>query len=175
MKYAIIIITSSIIISIILVAFLVWPEYMAFSDASKQLSQKILQLENQNKYIQSLKVADSQLKEKTELVEKINSALPNEVDIPSLLEFLQKASISSGVSLNKISWESVSFGGEKEKIKKHYFGAEITGSYFALKNFLFAVETSARLINIEQLSFTTSSESNKPATIQIRASVSSYQ
>lgn len=174
MKYAIIIITSSIVISLVLIAFLVWPEYRAFNDVSKQLAQKILELENQNKYIQSLKVADGQLKERAELVEKINSALPTEVDIPSLLEFLQKASISSGVSLNKINWESISLGDAKEKIKKHYFSAEITGSYFALKNFLFAVETSSRLINIEQLSFTTSSENNKPATIQIRTSVSSY-
>ncbi|MCX6737815.1 MAG: type 4a pilus biogenesis protein PilO [Candidatus Parcubacteria bacterium] len=174
MKYAIIIITSSIIISLVLAIFLVWPEYRAFNDVNKQLAQKILQLENQNKYIQSLKIADGQLKEKAELVEKINSALPNKVDIPSLLEFLQEASVSSGVNLNKISWENVSSEENKEIIKKHYFSAEITGSYFALKNFLFAVETSARLINIEQLNLATSSGKNQPMTIVIRARVNSY-
>lgn len=174
MKYAIIIIASSIVISLILAVFLVWPEYRAFSEVNNQLTQKKLQLENQNKYIQSLKVADNQLKERVELVEKISSALPAKVDIPSLLEFLEKASVSSGVNLSKISWENVSSGDEKERIKKHYFSAEVAGSYFALKNFLFAIETSARLINIEQLNFSVSANENQPAMIKIRASVSSY-
>ncbi|PIS34822.1 MAG: hypothetical protein COT37_00610 [Parcubacteria group bacterium CG08_land_8_20_14_0_20_43_9] len=174
MRYVIIIIATSLIISLLLGVFLVWPKYRDFSEVRNQLSQKRLQLENQNKYIQSLKVADKEMAERAELVAKVNSALPIGPDAPSLLGFLQDASVSSGISLNGISWEDVSSRDDKERIKKHFFSAELSGSYFAFKNFLFAVETSSRLINVRQMNFTAPVAEGQPALIKIRAGISSY-
>ncbi|MBU1045554.1 type 4a pilus biogenesis protein PilO [Patescibacteria group bacterium] len=174
MKYAIIIVAISILISLILGIFLVWPGYRDWSEVRNQLDQKRLQLENQNKYIQSLKEAKKEMDKRGEIVSKVESALPIGPDAPSLLEFLQNASASSGIGLNKISWENISSGDEKERIKSHFFSAELAGSYFSFKNFLFALETSSRLIKVEQVNFFVPVAKGQSALIKIRARISSY-
>ncbi|MBU3964468.1 type 4a pilus biogenesis protein PilO [Patescibacteria group bacterium] len=174
MKYAIIIVAVSILISLTLGIFLVWPQYRGFRDIQSQLNQKELQLENQNKYIQSLKVAKKEMDERSDIVSKIESALPIGSDAPSLLEFLQNASASSGISLDNISLEKASPGDEKERVKSHFFSAELSGSYFSFKNFLFALETSSRLIEVEQTNFSVPLTEGQSALIKIRARISSY-
>jgi len=174
MKYAIIIVAISILISLILGVFLVWPSYRGFSETQNQLVQRKLQLENQNKYIQSLKTAKQEMDERGEIVSKVESALPIGPDMPSLLEFLQNAAVSSGVSLDKISWEDTSPRNGKDRIKEHFFSVEVAASYFSFKNFLFALETSSRLINIEEVNFNVPVAEGQSSLIKIRASISSY-
>lgn len=173
MRYSITIIAVSLLISIIMAAFLVWPKYQEFSNLKNQLEQKRTKLENQNRYVQQLEAADAKLQEKEELVSKVNSALPIGPDIPSLLEFLQEASLQTGVSLEKIDWQEARLD-EKERIKDYSLGLSFSGSYFAFKNFLYALERSARLIDVFQISFTTSPESEEPIPFKIMLKVHSY-
>lgn len=173
MKYVITIIAVSLVISIIVGALLVWPKYQELSNLRTQLEQKRTQLASQNKYIQQIKAADAQLKEKEELVSKVNSALPIGPDIPSLLEFLQEASLQTGVSLEKIDWhEARSL--EKERIKDYSLNLSFSGSYFALKNFLYALERSARLIDVFQIAFTISPEPEEPIPFKLMMKIHSY-
>lgn len=175
MKYAVIIIAIGLVVSIIVGVVLLWPKYQEFSDLRTQLVQKKTQLENQNKYIQQLEAMEEKLKEKQELADKVNSALPIGPDIPSLLEFLQKASTETGVSLESADWQELSSPQtEQERIKEYSLTLNLSGSYFAFKNFLFALERSARIIEVLQTNFSISGEPNEPISFQIIMKVRSY-
>jgi len=176
MKYSIVIIAAGIIISIIIGAFLFWPKYQEFNNLQDQVVQKKIELENQNKYMQQLLAMKRNIEEKQELVGKVNSALPLGPDIPSLLNFLQEISVQTGMSLDSVSWQELLSprGEKKDRFKEYSLDIELSGSYFAFKNFLFSLEKSSRLINVVESGFSISTEENEPTSFDIVLKVYSY-
>ena len=175
MKHAVIVIAIGVVVSVIAGAVLVWPKYQEFSDLRAQLIQKRTQLENQNKYIQQVQAMEEKIKEKQELADKVNSALPIGPDIPSLLGFLQKASTETGIILETVDWQELtSAQNEQQRIKEYTLNLGLSGSYFAFKNFLFALEKSARMIDVLQTTFSVSAGPDEPIDFEITAKVRSY-
>lgn len=174
MKYATSIIAISLIVSVIMGLLLVLPKYQEFSGLKAQINQKRKQLENQQKHAEQLNAQNLQLKQKQELVSKVDSALPFGPDIPSLLEFLERTSTETGVSIERISWQEVSFSGQAERIKEHTLGLNFSGSYFAFKNFLSALERNARLIDVFQVSFSLPPNPEEPISFKLVMRIHSY-
>jgi len=181
MKYAIIIVSISLAISIILGAVLVLPKYQKLSHLRGQIVQNKVQLENQNKYIQQLKAIDKKMEEKQEFVSKVNSALPSGADTPSLLKFLEETAAQSGVTIKKADWQERSSAMDREqreklkgKLKEYSIGLDISGSYFAFRNFLVALEKSARLIEAPQVSFSINQESEQAPSFRMTIKIYSY-
>ncbi len=177
MKYVIIIIVISLILSIAVGIIWLWPTYQDFSKLKTQLAQKKIELANQNKYAQQLQEIGEQFDEKKELVDKINNALPISPHISSLLDFLQESAKQTGMSFEDIGWhELTSSEIEKIKTRMREYSVRITasGSYSAFKNFLFVLERSARLIDVVQTDFSLSSEQGKPMSFELILKVRSY-
>jgi len=176
MKYSIIIIAAGVVISITIGAFLFWPKYQEFNNLENRLAEKNAELENQNKYMQQLLKINRRREEKQELVNKVNNALPLGSDIPSLLNFLQKVSIETGIGLESVSWQELSPLNEekKERLKEYSINLELSGSYFAFKNFLFSLEKSSRLIDVIESEFSIPPEENQPIPYNILLRVYSY-
>jgi len=174
MKFAIPIIIISLVVSIVMVGFFLVPKYQELSALKTQINQKKIQLENQHKYIQQLKVQESKLKENQEIVSKIDSAIPDGPDIPSLLAFLQETSVQAGISIENMGWEELPFSSEKERVKQHTFGLSISGSYFAFKNFLSAIERSSRIIDVVQVSFSVPQELEQSILFKLVTEIHSY-
>lgn len=176
MKYSIIIIAVGVTISIIIGAFLFWPKYQEFNGLQDELAEKNIELENQNKYMQKLLEIEGKKKEKQELVNKVNNALPIGSDIPSLLNFLQETSIRTGMGLEAVSWQELSSSNKEKKgrIKEYSISLELSGSYFAFNNFLFSLERSSRLIDVIESEFSISEEENEPIPFDIVLRVYSY-
>ena len=176
MKYSIIIIAMGITVSIIIGVFLFWPEYRELNNLQDRLAQKNTELENQNKYMQQLLEIEEKRKEKKELVNKVNNALPLGSDIPSLLNFLQEACIQTGMGLDAVSWQEL-LSSNKEKrgrLKEYSISLKLSGSYFAFNNFLFSLERSSRLIDVIESEFSISEEENEPIPFDIVLRVYSY-
>ncbi|MEA3452731.1 MAG: type 4a pilus biogenesis protein PilO [Patescibacteria group bacterium] len=177
MKYSIIIIAISVTISIILGLFLLKPKYEELNDLQSQLRQKNIELENQNKYAQLLFSIERSLEEKRDLVTKINSALPADPDIPSLLNFLKESTADqTGMSLLDVSWQEISLSreGRKERFKEYSLRLQLSGSYVAFKNFLYVLERSSRLINVIHSEFSMPTEENEPIFFDVILKVYSY-
>lgn len=176
MKYSIIVITIGIITSIILAVFLFLPEYQKLDDLQDQLLEKRIELENQNKYTSQLLATERNFEENQELVNKINSALPIGPDIPSLLNFLQEVSLETGMSLEGVSWQKLPSSREEKKgpLEEYSLNLELSGSYFAFKNFLFSLEKSSRLINVIESKFSVPEEENESIFFNIVLKVYSY-
>jgi len=150
-KYPIYIIVS-LLLSFLLIFFFVWPKFQELSSLKEKISVKRSELQSQEKYFQELEKTSEELKKYETSLSNIDSALPQNPLLPELLNFLQKASSQSGLSLKSISSPSTA-SGEAEKIKETRISLVLVGSYSDFKNFLSVLEKSARLIEVENLSF----------------------
>jgi Tfp pilus assembly protein PilO len=141
-----------------------------------QITQVKAELDNQNKYVQQLKTIEQMMEEQKELVSKVDSALPSGPDTPSLLKLLDEISTQTGVTLEGINLQqgAVGQGGEQEKVKVYSLGLNISGSYFAFKNFLFALERSARLVDVTQTDFSIRQESDTASVFRVFVKFYSY-
>lgn len=175
MKYGLTIISISLVISIIIGAVFLYPKYQEFSKLQNQIIQREQELANQQNYLKLLRQIDEKVKEKQDLIDKVASAIPDEPDIPSFLNFLKQESINTGVGLEQVSWnEQRSLKDEKKQINQHLINLQVSGSYFAFRNFLSALESNARLIEVLATDFSLDYESEEPAVFGLELKIHSY-
>ena len=91
-----------------------------------------------------------------EELEKIDTSIPDDVDLLSLFNFLQEAAAHRGLRLIQI--DSFSTHQVTETIKGTSITFSISGPYFHFKEFLRHLSQSARLINVQSISFASAEE-----------------
>ena len=153
----------------LLVFFLVWPEMQDLESLKSELSRKKLELQYKGEYFSHLRNLSNELEQYQEDLAKIDSALPAAPSLPSLFDFFQKTTSENGLVLRSINFslpssqtreEITAFTGEEESISQQSltevqeirFSLGLSGSYSAFKNFLFALERSARFWEVESFS-----------------------
>lgn len=175
MKYNLTIISISLIAAIIIGAVFLYPKYQDYSALSKQIKQKEKDLQSQQDYLQKLAEINRKVEEKKDLIAKVDSAIPDEPDIPSFLNFLDETAENTGVSLENIEWsEMTSRQGEKQATKQYLVNMQVSGSYFSLKNFLNTLELSARLVEVLNTDFSLAEETEEPDIFDIKLKLHSY-
>lgn len=143
--------------------FLIWPKYQTLKEIQLKVSEKKTELQYKEEYFANLEKISQELEKYKEELAKINSALPEDPSLPTLYNFLEKASSQNGLILKKIGdfsiaplvppQETTTQEAASGEIKEIRLGFEVAGSYSALKNFLATLEKSARLIEVEVISF----------------------
>lgn len=168
------IIGISLIVALILIVVLIWPKYQELSIFEKQIEGKKTELELETTYFAHLQQVSQELKQYENQLSKIDSALPQTSFLPDLLNFIQKAASQSGLLLKEISPVKTTQISSEEtaQIKEVKLSLSLVGDYFSFKNFLSALETSARLIEVENISF--SSPKEGPFTFDLIIKVYSY-
>lgn len=159
------IILISLVVILVIGVFLIWPKYQELKVAQLKLVQKQVELENLGQYNLQLEEHFRKLQQYEKELAYIDFALPSDFDFPSLFHFLQKTCSQNGLVLKNIgpsfvppadaSEEEVSNGQapQKKTIRGLATTLELSGSYKAFLNFLSALEKSARLIEVESISF----------------------
>jgi Tfp pilus assembly protein PilO len=171
-KTLLIIIIFFIVLSLELLLFL--PKYQNFKSsqlAIKETEQEIKQYQN---YFSKIEQASEELKKYSDALSKIDSALPPEPTLIPVYYFLQKNSSQSGLVFKEIGAVKTIALEEKPVIQKHTFPVSFSGSYFALKNFLSVLEKSARLFEIESISFSSPREKEESFIFNLTISLHSY-
>lgn len=149
-------ITIFLSLSFFLIIFLVFPKYQTLNVLKKEILEKEEEFRSQEKYFETLQKTSEELKKYEDSLSKVDAALPKNPSLPELLNFIQKASSQSGLSLKGISPAATSpFGG---KIKETRINFLLVGNYPDFKNFLSILEKSARLIDVENISFSSPKE-----------------
>ncbi|MBZ9578322.1 hypothetical protein KJA14_00520 [Patescibacteria group bacterium] len=147
--------------------FLIWPKYQNLGALKLEIEGKEIELQYLEEYFQRLDQLSQELKKYEAQLSKIDFALPSDSSLTllSLINFLQKASSQNGLVFKELGSFSIILpkppaeaSGLQEsqlssKIKEIYLGFEVAGSYSALKNFLNTLEKSAKLIEVEEVSF----------------------
>ena len=162
-----------LIISLVFGLTLVWPKYQDFIDLRKKIEGKKIELKTQANYFEDLQKISKELKKYQSQISKIDSALPEKISLPEVLNFLQKISSQSGLLLKNISPKTIALEvtkpGEEEiteetkiikgpEIKETKINLSLTGDYPSFKNFLSLLEKSARLFEIESISLSSDKE-----------------
>ncbi len=161
-------------ISFLVFAYLIMPEYNALDKANQDLEERELELRNVENYYGEIKDHFNELKNYEENLNKIESALPDKISLAGVANFLQLASSESGVFLETISVSLPRAGTASGRTRKDTTdqkeqkipegvlesGAEIevSGYYDNFKTFIEALEQSARLIEIKDISIVASEE-----------------
>lgn len=154
-----------LIISIISGFLLLWPQYQKFDEAKWQVKGKEKERDNQEEYFAHIESLSKESEGYPEETKKILSALPSSPDVPDLLNFLHNASSNnSGMNFEKItsfstqqSKKTPSASPEEESnisgVKEITVEFNVSGDYAGLKNFISTLEKSARIIEVESISF----------------------
>ena len=142
-------------ISLLVIVYFILPVFSDFSNLKEQLEMRekeALAIEN---YYKDIHDNFNKLKEHQESLEKIDTALPIGSFMPSLFNYLQKASTENGVFLKSANLSVVSkkkTGEEAAKeIEEEHVNIELIGFYDGFENFLKSIEKSSRLIEIEEV------------------------
>ncbi len=165
-----IVITFSL--SLLLIFALLLPEYRTLNYLKQNIFKKDFELRSYEKHFQELQGILDEIKEKEESFLKIESALPKDSSLTELLNLFQKAASRSGLILEKVSPGPTSFI-EKGEIKTSKVNLFLKGDYSDFKDFLSIIESSARLIEVDNISFSYS-EGKKLFNFNIITGVHSY-
>ena len=156
------------------------PKYQNLKLLQSKVKEKETELQTERKYFSEVGEAKEKLKNFEQEISKINSALPPEPGLPSLGNFLQIAASQNGLVLKKIM-PSPAISLKEEFIKKGFspeiketgVNLTVSGDYPSFKNFLSNLEKTARMIEIESISFS-SPEEETAIDFNLRIKIYSY-
>jgi len=174
----------AIIIGLILLVALgiavVFSKYQNLNLLQLKVKEKEAEFQSGKEYFSNLDDISEKLKEYEENLSKINSALAAEPGLPALFNFLQTAASQNGLVLRKIAptlpsplKEELVKEGWSPEIRETGINLIVTGSYSSFKNFLSILEKTARMVEVESISFSVLEEAG-PIDFNLRIKVYSY-
>jgi len=161
--------------------FLIWPKYQKFESLKVDIENKELELRQTEDYFAKLERTAEDLKGYQTQISKIDFALPDDSSFAtiSLINFIGNASGANGLIFKKLKSFSITSPKPsaqapgapvqpQSKVKDISLDFEVSGSYFALKNFIQTLENSAKIIEVENLSFSVEKEEVPSINLKIK-------
>lgn len=169
-------ITSSIsfLLALLILGVFAWPKYQELKSIQEKIGAKETELQYLEEYFKNLKTLSEELKKHSDNLSKIDSFLPSDPSLPSLLEFLQKTGSEHGLILKKIGQATSSSSKTQERIKEYQIQLSLSGSYSSLKSYLAALEKTSRLIEVDSISFFSPREGEELFTFDLMIKFHSY-
>lgn len=165
---------GSVVLALILAVVLVWPKYQVLNTLKTEIGRKDAEFQSKREYFSQLREISRKLENYEENLSKISSALPQDSSLPSLFNFLQMTSSQTGLVLGEIKLSGITTSKESQELKEIRVNLRVAGKYPAFKNFLLALETSARLIEVEKISFSYPKESKESFSFGIEIKTQGY-
>lgn len=140
------------------------PKYQESLALELELEQKRAQYEGRVDYYVKLVGVVGEIEQQQDALQKIDAALPPDLALAPLVNYLQEKAVASGLVLksvnfsNQVSGQEVVVENLQEEIKNTVLRIELQGSYSGLKKFLVFLEKSAKLFEVNSISFTSNSE-----------------
>lgn len=148
-----IVIAIILFIVLILVFYAVLPKYRSFQNLLAVLGTKETELQAKNAYFVEVTKIYKELMQNQEVLQKIEAGLPSKFSPAELINFVYKKTAENGISLQGIGIIRSSEVGTGTNVNEITLPLQLNGTYSSLKNFLSSLEKSARLVEIENISF----------------------
>ncbi len=167
---------SLIVISIVLGYFFVLPKYNELKQQKLDLANLEKAIESKNNYYLSISRISKEMGKKKEEIDKLSSALPSKMPLPVLFNYFENLVEENGLVFDDISSDARgnSLDNKKENvdagIKKIRLSVSVSGSYEDFKKFLDVLWKSAKLIDINSISFS----SPKEGSFNVNLSLTTY-
>lgn len=165
-------IALTLFIILLLVFFLVVPEYKTFGELRTDLGEKKAEFAAQYEYYVEIAKTHNELIAHQDDIKKIDDALPQDPALGKLIYFLQETIkknglISKDLSLSKASSVGTS-AGAISSVKNVILSVNLTGTYSSLEGLISSLERSARIFEITNISFGSGSGSVYSFSLQIK-------
>ncbi|OGZ66408.1 MAG: hypothetical protein A3C50_02610 [Candidatus Staskawiczbacteria bacterium RIFCSPHIGHO2_02_FULL_43_16] len=157
-----VIITIFLILMVMLTFLFAVPQYNQYRLLQAQVAEKRAQYSGESIYFARISDILSGLESRRDVLDKIQSALPADFSLAPLVDFLQKKADENGIKITAMVFSQMPPVADQSlalaapgQVKDLSFTLDSTGSYQGLKDFLFAMDNSARLFEVDTLSFLT--------------------
>jgi Tfp pilus assembly protein PilO len=168
-----------------------FPKFQEMRVAQKELESKETELEQRKAYFEEIDILSEKLKQYPDELAVIDFALPDDFSLPFLFDFFEKIVSRNGLFLTNISQSQGSQSSPRSsrssekteisdktesgnKLKESRTSISLSGSYSAFKNFLYSMEKSARLIEVESASFSLPQDKTSTLNFNITVKTNSY-
>ena len=151
-------------ISAFLISLFLIPKYQMVSKLKNSLSDYKKALTEQKEYFENVDKDLEKLKEYEDLTKKISLAIPKESSIVDFFNLIDNLASANGPFLKGVGTFSISESKEISGIKETEISFNVSGPYPFFKNFISALEKSARMIKIENISFKSEAQPGKEKT-----------
>ncbi len=183
MRLKTIIIALCLLLSIFISWQFIWPAYNNFQAKQSMADVKQQEYNKLNDLVNKLNELTKDYKTKADSVDKLEQIAPPGKDVPELLNQFESLSAQSGMILHSIDFTEGAGGqaqakptassdqtaaspipeqsqAESNPIRELNIGIRVSGSYEAFKNFLTNIEKNLRLVDIQNIGFSASSQQN---------------
>ena len=142
---------------LLIVFFLLAPEYNTFELLQTNLGEKTAEFNAQHDYYAAIEKTYFDLQTHQDDLNKIDDALPSDSDLGRIIYFIQQTGSANGVIIENLSLSKITpsqtQSGSPSNIKNITFSLNLQGDYSSLENFMTALENSSRLFEINSISF----------------------
>ena len=184
-------------VNVILIFLFVMPKYQESGELQMNLTKTQIEYDSQSDHYIKLLSIIKNIEERDDLLEKVDSALPSNFSLSSVMYFLQTKAIESQLTVKSVTFSGVygqilqtNFNEQTTNlpaangvavqgsgIKSVVLSVNLSGSYQGLKNFLYSLDRSARLFQVETISFAplkSSLDQGQPQTYDFKLEVKTY-
>lgn len=137
---------------LLMLFFLVVPQYKQLQKLQVELAQKTAEFNSQYDYYAEITKNYFIIQSKKEDIQKIDDALPKGANLGELMYYLQKKVKDNGLILKTI-FLSQSTADTSSGVKDLTFSLSFNGDYTSLNQFIESLENSARIFDISNLNF----------------------
>jgi len=156
--------------------FLGKPAYQEYNQTATDLEIKKIQVKQKEEYFSKLKDLQAKLQNYNDQFAKINAALPSEISLPALFNFIQRLSLESGVILKEIKGGTPSSSSIQGAtgVQTFSFPLGLSGSYSSFKNFLSNLYQNSRIIDVDTVKFSSPKEGAKTELFEFNLDLKTY-
>lgn len=141
---------------------MIWlPRLKSYIAQKAELTIKQAELDDKAAYFQKIDEALAKIKDNQENFDKISSAMPVEFLAPEIFDYLQREAVNNGLLLKSVSAGPQNVSKVNVKIKENTITLSLFGSYSAIKNFLSALNRSARMLETQSIKFSAPAKESK--------------
>jgi Tfp pilus assembly protein PilO len=159
---------AALALAVLLVFFLVLPKLAQISDARKSLADAVSQTSTLESQLKALQDAQENAPQSQATIDRVDQQIPPTADLPGLILLLQNAASGSGIDLTTITPAVPAFD-PTTGVSTIPVSINATGTYFALTEYMYKIETlprAAKVLNVS-LSGSGSSTINLVATLNV--------
>lgn len=141
-------------VAVVIFFFFLVPQFSKWSVARENNINKSKELYDLQRYYEELVELDNELESYQSILDRLDSALPEELSVPSFIIFLQQVTQESGVVLKSFDTSFTSNPlKEGAELKELKMNITVMGRYDSLRNLTSRLKQSAKIVDIESVSF----------------------
>lgn len=138
---------------LILIFFLVVPEYKTFKKLRVDLGEKKAEYNAEFDYYAEITKKYYELQNRKEDLEKVDNALPEDSNLGRIVYYFQKTASENGMIIKDLFLSRSSATKDSGNINEIVFSIDLIGNYSSLGSFLSSLEKSDRIFEVTNISF----------------------